>query len=190
MTSNVDALFARNGFAPDRIFTPQGDYGRYQCTTPCTLTTWDSRPLVAQLLAAYDPVTGAVADPGALPRCPNCAGGVEINIRVGPQFLDAPYLPAGHRLQDWIDTTCADTRLLILELGAGFNTPSVIRWPGEHLTRHRPHTRLVRVNPTHPEIPAALAGRSLSVPADAQDLIGALGHCQQRRTPDTPPRST
>ncbi|MDX2939327.1 hypothetical protein [Streptomyces ipomoeae] len=28
MTSNVDALFARNGFDPDLVFTPQGDYGR------------------------------------------------------------------------------------------------------------------------------------------------------------------
>ncbi len=40
MTSNVDALFERNGFDPDRIWTPQGDYGRYQCDTPCCRQTW------------------------------------------------------------------------------------------------------------------------------------------------------
>ncbi|MDW6059367.1 hypothetical protein SAZ11_16740 [Streptomyces sp. FXJ1.4098] len=104
MTSNVDGLFARNGFAPDRIFTPQGDYGRYQCTTPCAPAVWDSEPLVARLLAAYDPDTGAVTDPDALPRCPNCGGEVEINVRVGPEFIDSPYLPAGRRLQDWLGT--------------------------------------------------------------------------------------
>ncbi|EFL27741.1 LOW QUALITY PROTEIN: conserved hypothetical protein, partial [Streptomyces himastatinicus ATCC 53653] len=95
MTSNVDGLFARGGFAPDRIFTPQGDYGRYQCSTPCTPATWDSRPLVGQLLAAYDPATGAVTDPDAPPRCPNCGGEAEINVRVGPQFVDTPYPPRG-----------------------------------------------------------------------------------------------
>lgn len=111
MTSNVDALFARNGFDPDRIFTPQGDYGRYQCTTPCTPTTFNSRPHVAQLLATYDPVSGAVTGP--LPRCPNCAGEVEINVRIGPEFVDTPCLPAGRRLQDWLGTG-ADTRLQVI----------------------------------------------------------------------------
>ena len=171
MTSNVDALFARNGFDPDRVFTPQGDYGRYQCVTPCTPATWDTRPLVTQLLAAYDPATGAVTGP--LPSCPNCGGEVEINVRIGPEFVDAPYLPAGRRLQDWLGTA-VDARLLILEFGAGFNTPGVIRWPGEHLTRQIPHARLVRINPTHPETPADLTGRTLSVPAGADQLLDAL----------------
>ncbi|MFE2423782.1 NAD-dependent protein deacetylase of SIR2 family [Streptomyces hokutonensis] len=171
MTSNVDALFARNGFDTDRIFTPQGDYGRYQCATPCTTATWDTHPLVAQLLAAYDPTTGAVTGP--LPSCPNCGGEVEINVRIGPEFVDDPYLPAGRRLQDWLGST-AGTRLLILEFGAGFNTPGVIRWPGEDLTRQIPHARLVRVNPTHPETPADLAGRTLSVPVGADRLLDAL----------------
>ncbi|WP_371661703.1 NAD-dependent protein deacetylase of SIR2 family [Streptomyces sp. NBC_00280] len=172
MTSNVDGLFARNGFAPERIFTPQGDYGRYQCTVPCTPATWDSRPLVEQLLAGYDPATGAVTEP--LPSCPNCGGEVDINVRIGPEFVDGPYLPAGRRLDDWLGTATADTRLLILEFGAGFNTPGVIRWPGEHLTRHFPHARLVRVNPTHPETPADLDGRTLPVPIEADHLLDAL----------------
>ncbi|MEU8762849.1 NAD-dependent protein deacetylase of SIR2 family [Streptomyces sp. NPDC048659] len=174
MTSNVDGLFARNGFAADHVFTPQGDYGRYQCSRPCTDTTWNSRPLVDRLLAAYDPATGAVTDPGALPRCPNCGGAVEINVRIGPQFVETPYLPELNGLQDWLGATPPDARLLVLEFGAGFNTPGVIRVPGEHLTRGLPGARLVRVNPTHPEIPEDLAGRALSVPADARDLLGAV----------------
>ncbi|MFJ8940415.1 NAD-dependent protein deacetylase of SIR2 family [Streptomyces sp. NPDC102365] len=174
MTSNVDALFARNGFAADRVFTPQGDYGRYQCTTPCTSATWDSKPLVDRLLSAYDRDTGIVTDPDALPRCPNCDGRVEINVRIGPEFVDDPYLPTGRRLQEWLNESATDARMLILEFGAGFNTPGVIRHPGEHLTRHFPRARLVRVNPTHPDIPSDLTGRALSVPADADHLLDEL----------------
>lgn len=174
MTSNVDGLFARNGFAADRVFTPQGDYGRYQCAAPCTPSTWDSRPLVAQLLAAHDPATGAVTDPDALPRCPNCAGEVEISVRVGPQFVDAPYLPAGRRLRHWLGTAPADTRLLVVEFGAGFNTPGVIRWPGEQLVRHFPRGHLVRVNPDRPDTPADLGDRALPVPVGAARLLDAL----------------
>jgi NAD-dependent SIR2 family protein deacetylase len=174
MTSNVDALFARNGFAPERVLTPQGDYGRYQCTVPCVRTTWDSRPLVERLLAAYNPATGAVRDPAALPRCPNCGGDVEINVRIGPQFVDEPYLPAATRLQEWLSGAEDGTRLLILEFGAGFSTPGVVRTPGEHLTRHLPGTRLVRVNPSHPRIPADLHDRALPVPFGTERLLDAL----------------
>ncbi|MEV0936902.1 NAD-dependent protein deacetylase of SIR2 family [Streptomyces phaeochromogenes] len=174
MTSNVDALFARNGFDPERIFTPQGDYGRYQCTVPCLRTTWDSHPLVERLLTSYDPATGAITDPAALPHCPNCGEDVEINVRIGPEFVDEPYLPAGNRLQEWLNSADNGTRLLILEFGAGFNTPGVIRTPSEHLTRHLPGARLVRVNPSHSQIPADLGERALSVPFDTDLLLDAL----------------
>ncbi|MFE7272582.1 NAD-dependent protein deacetylase of SIR2 family [Streptomyces sp. NPDC057623] len=176
MTSNVDALFARNGFDPDRVFTPQGDYGRYQCTVPCSRITWDSRPLVETLLAAYDPATGEITDPAVLPHCPNCGEDVEINVRIGPEFIDDPYLPAGARLQEWLNAAEPASRLLILEFGAGFNTPGVIRTPGEHLTRHIPGTRLVRVNPTHSQTPVDLGDRALPVPFDADRLLDALSN--------------
>ncbi|MGA5361385.1 hypothetical protein [Streptomyces purpurascens] len=80
----------------------------------------------------------------------------------------------GHRLQEWLGTAPADTRLLILEFGAGFNTPGVIRWPGEHLTRRFLAARLVRVNPDRPETPADLAGRALPVPAGVDRLLDVL----------------
>ncbi|MFF0083081.1 NAD-dependent protein deacetylase of SIR2 family [Streptomyces canus] len=174
MTSNVDALFARNAFDPERIFTPQGDYGRYQCAIPCTRQTWSTRPLVEQLLEAYDPETGMITDPEALPRCPNCGADVEINVRTGPEFVDDSYLPAADRLQGWLKAIPAEHRLLVLEFGAGFNTPGVIRRPGEHITRHLPGARLVRVNPDHPDLPNDLTGRALPVAARADHLISTL----------------
>ncbi|WP_063041596.1 hypothetical protein [Nocardia pseudovaccinii] len=173
VTSNVDALFARNGFAADRILTRQGDYGRYQCSVPCTSATWDSKALVDRLLTAYDPATGTV-DPTAVPLCPNCASEVEINVRVGPQFVDAPYVSARRRLSRWLHTAPADTKLLIMEFGAGFNTPGVIRWPGEQLARDFPYSRFARINPSDAETPAELAGRALPVRAGAAELLEAL----------------
>jgi NAD-dependent SIR2 family protein deacetylase len=65
LTSNVDGLFARNGFAPERVWTPQGDYGRYQCETPCTRETWPSRPIVSAALESCDASTGETS---AVPR--------------------------------------------------------------------------------------------------------------------------
>ncbi|MGW1158615.1 NAD-dependent protein deacetylase of SIR2 family [Streptomyces sp. NPDC002513] len=174
MTSNVDALFARNGFDPDRIFAPQGDYGRLQCTVPCRQETWASKPFLDRILAAYDPATGRVPDPAALPACPHCGEAMFPNVRVGPEFVDGAYLPAGGRLERWLGDASGEDGLLVLEFGAGFNTPGVIRWPMENVVRHTPGARLVRVNPHHPEVPADLEDRALSVPFGADQLLDAL----------------
>ncbi|MFF3335230.1 NAD-dependent protein deacetylase of SIR2 family [Streptomyces sp. NPDC002888] len=174
MTSNVDALFARNGFEADRVFTPQGDYGRLQCTVPCTQETWAAKPFFDRILAAYDRDTGRVTDQAALPVCPHCGADVFPNVRVGPEFVDGAYLPAGDRLARWLGDAPEGARLLVLEIGAGFNTPGVIRRPMENVVRHTPGARLVRVNPDHPDVPADLADRALSVPFGADVLLDAL----------------
>ncbi|MFF8883983.1 hypothetical protein [Streptomyces flaveolus] len=57
----------------------------------------------------------------------------------------------------------ADAHLLVLEIGAGFNTPNVIRLPAERVTQSRPRTRLIQINDGYPEVPQQLAGRALSV---------------------------
>ncbi|MFE7277818.1 NAD-dependent protein deacetylase of SIR2 family [Streptomyces sp. NPDC057623] len=174
VTSNVDALFARNGFDPERVFTPQGDYGRLQCTVPCTRTTWPSKPFYDRVLAAYDQETGRVSDAAALPVCPNCGADVFPNVRVGPEFVDDSYMPAGEKLTEWLGDAPDDARLLVLEIGAGFNTPGVIRRPMEHVVRRTPGARLVRVNPNHPDIPSDLGPRALSLPWGADKLLQAL----------------
>ncbi|WP_416973244.1 hypothetical protein [Streptomyces sp. 4F14] len=37
--------------------------------------------------------------------------------------------------------------------------------------RHTPGARLIRINPDHPQVPADLGTRALSVPARADDFL-------------------
>jgi len=57
------------------------------------------------------------------------------------------------RFLDWLNRT-ASGRLVILEIGAGFSTPSVIRWPCESIARTHPDACLIRINPRHAAVPA------------------------------------
>ncbi|MEV6605909.1 hypothetical protein [Kutzneria sp. NPDC051319] len=172
-TSNVDGLFDRNGFAPERVWTPQGDYARYQCELPCSGETWPSRPIIEAALAAYDPATGAVAD-DAIPACPNCGGAVFLNVHKGPEFIGEPYDATGRELAGWWRGLPAGARPLVVEIGAGLSTPSVVRWPVEAATRLVPGARLVRINTAHPEVPPDLEGRALAVPREATGLLADL----------------
>ncbi|MGZ3146222.1 hypothetical protein ACVDFE_30360 [Lentzea chajnantorensis] len=163
LTSNVDGLFARNGFAD--VWSPQGDYGRYQCETPCTRETWESRPVVEAALAAYDPDTGETS---AVPACPRCGGAVFLNVHKGPEYVPDHYEPDGTRLREWL---AAAGKLVVVEIGAGFSTPTVIRRPVESLVRGLPHARLVRINRDHAEVPGDLAGRAASIRADVAEVL-------------------
>ncbi|MFY0524146.1 NAD-dependent protein deacetylase of SIR2 family [Archangium gephyra] len=173
LTSNVDMLFPRNGFEAGALFTPQGDYARMQCRRPCVRETWPTLPFIERALAALDPETQEVRDASALPRCPSCGGPVFMNVRGDDTFLEEPYVDQARAFRDWV-RAAARERLLVLEVGAGFNTPSVVRWRMEHLVHHHPGARLVRINPTHPEIPEELAGCAVSLAVGASEALAAL----------------
>lgn len=173
VTSNVDGMFATSGFAEERIYTPQGSYALYQCLEPCTTETWPFKPIIDRILPAIDPVTQAVTDPSLIPRCPNCGGAVMLNVRGGPWFIEAPQEGQRKRYLDWINAT-EDGTLFVLEIGSGFNTPGVIRWPMEQISDWHEQATLVRVNPDYPHVPAELGDRAMAIQARGRDVIRLL----------------
>ena len=170
ITSNVDGMFAKTGFAEDRLYTPQGSYALYQCLEPCTQETWPFQPVMEQLLAHLDPSTQAVTDPALIPRCRNCGGPAFLNVRGGPWFIEEPQRLARQRYLDWVNAS-EDGPLLLIEIGSGFNTPGVVRWPMEQIADWHDEAFLVRVNPDYPHVPAELGDRAMAIQARGKDVI-------------------
>lgn len=175
LTSNVDELLARNGFSGVAYAKPQGDYAFYQCTKPCVRRVWEVAPIVERLRddAAAHP---GLSRPEVLPTCPNCGGPTYLNVRADSSFIDDHLQPGIAQVNNWLSALPQDGQgVVVLEIGAGYNTPSVVRWPVEHIVRSLPRSRLLRVNVAHPGVPQDLAGRSASV-SDVEALLeGAAG---------------
>ena len=174
LTTNVDALFVRSGFEPDRVWSIQGDYASLQCLRPCTREVWPSAPAMQRALDAIDADTQEVADPECIPRCIRCGGDVFLNVRGGDWFIEEPYHPQRERWRAWFGGISATDRLLLVDIGTGFNTPSVVRWPMERIALRDPAARLVRINLHHADLPRALGPRGLSVAAGAREVIEAI----------------
>jgi NAD-dependent SIR2 family protein deacetylase len=174
LTTNVDAMFVRNGFDPNKVWSIQGDYAFLQCLRPCTTEVWPSAPPLQRALAAIDPVTQEVADPACVPRCIHCGGSVFMNVRGGNWFVEEPYRPQMERWRAWLGGIPPGERLLLLDVGSGFNTPSVVRWPMERIALRDPEARLVRINLHHAELPRELGSRGVSVAAGARETIAAI----------------
>ena len=50
ITTNVDHQFQKAGFDKERLFYTQGDYGLWQCSTPCHKRTYDNKGKVVKML--------------------------------------------------------------------------------------------------------------------------------------------
>lgn len=176
VTSNVEAMFLRHGFDADAIWTPQGDFAHMHCTarrrSSCAELVWDSEPVLERLLQHLDPVTQEV-DAATVPRCPACGGSVFFNVREDATFVETPYQAQAERCIEWV-TAAMTAPLLILELGAGFNTPGVVRFPLERLAAKHGESRLVRVNREYPDVPANLDDRAVGIQGDAGEVVIAL----------------
>jgi NAD-dependent SIR2 family protein deacetylase len=173
-TSNADDLFERTGFDVDRIFTPQGSYSRLQCLSSCKPTsTWASEPWVRAALPAINLQTEELTDPSLIPQCPSCGRAAMMNVRGGDWFIEQPYQAQAERFRAWLAQTQGG-RLLVLDVGTGFNTPSVIRWPCERLANQHPSANMVRVNVGHPELPPELGANAFGIADSGAALFGAM----------------
>ena len=181
MTSNVDGMFAKNGFSEDKVFTPQGDYAFMQCETPCRRETWDIKPVIDRILPAIDPETQEIIDPGVIPTCPNCGGPVFMNVRAAHWFIDDPYREQAARFSEFIQGR-KESRLLLIEIGAGFNTPSVIRWPMERITHSDPDAKFIRINPQWPQVPDEIAEKSVTFKKGAMETITGIWEAAGKMT--------
>jgi NAD-dependent SIR2 family protein deacetylase len=184
-TSNVDGLLAEAGFDKDRIYTPQGEFARRQCTKPCSNdATWATRPQLEKLLPLLDDETTAMKSP--LPewykKCPFCKKNDSFfNLRGGDNFIHRPYQAAQDRLVAWLEQVLQEKRrLVVLEIGAGFNTPVVTRWPAESIAREA-GAPLVRINPDHHAVPEDLSlavGLALSCTEALQAISSVMASAQ------------
>lgn len=170
LTSNVDALFVRNGFDAGRVCSIQGDFAFFQCLTPCSTDLWPSRPLLERLLPEVDPKTQALRTRALAPSCPRCGGEVFFNVRGGAWFVEDPWRRQFEGLRTWLRSG-SNENLLVLDIGSGFNTPSVVRWPMERVAAAVPSSRFVRINRHDPEMQVDLGARALTVAGGAREVI-------------------
>lgn len=142
-TTNVDAQFSKSGFDEDRIFACQGDYGLFQTESGRPKRLYPNEAMVRRMMAA---TVDCRIPTDLIPRDAETGEKLVPNLRVDDRFVeDAHWDEQARRYQEFVEQH-SEGRLVLLELGVGFNTPSIIRFPFEHMAAEYPHTALVRFN--------------------------------------------
>ncbi len=109
-----------------------------------------------------------------VPKCPVCGGPMEMNLRCDQYFVeDEKWHEAGRRFGEALKM-CAGRKTLLLELGAGFNTPAIIRFPFEKLVREHQNMSLVRLNLNEAAVPEGFGNRVIGINEDMVKSIHDL----------------
>ena len=168
LTTNVDHLFQSNGFDKARLFYTQGDYGLFQCSTPCHDKTYDNEEIVRKMVAAQK----NMRVPAELfPRCPKCGEMMTTNLRVDDTFVeDDGWRAAAKRYENFLRKNLLGG-IVYLELGVGGNTPGIIKYPFWDFTAENPRAKYICVNFGEAFVPDRIASQSIAINADIKDFL-------------------
>lgn len=168
ITTNVDHCFQKAGFDKKRLFYTQGDYGLFQCSEPCCQETWDNEAVIRQMVAEQKDIK----IPSALiPRCPHCGKPLTMNLRSDDRFVeDEGWHAAAGRYANFLRTR-EGLKLLFLELGVGYNTPVIIKYPFWQMTAKNPRATYACINRGEVFCPDEIADRAICVDGDIGEAI-------------------
>ena len=190
LTTNVDHCFQKAGFDKKRLFYAQGDYGLFQCSVPCHQKTYDNQDMVRRMIESEgwlisrdneittpegkQPLMTIPTD--LLPVCPVCGKPLTLNLRSDDTFVeDEGWHKASERYRNFLETH--DGRILFLELGVGFNTPVIIKYPFWNMTMENPDAFYACLNYGEAFCPEQISRRSICIDGDIGKTLKDLEKC-------------
>ncbi len=171
LTTNVDHCFQKAGFAKERLFYTQGDYGLFQCQTPCKPYTYDNETQVKRMAEEQKNMRIPTE---LIPKCPICGKPMTMNLRADATFVqdEGWDIHAGY-YEKFIDTH-KKSRILFLELGVGYNTPGIIKYPFWQMTAGNKNAEYICINKGEVTVPNEIRAQSIEIDADIYDVLNDI----------------
>lgn len=168
ITTNVDHCFQKAGFDKKRLFYTQGDYGLFQCSCACHNKTYDNEEIIRLMLTEQNDMK---IPSSLIPRCPICGAPMTMNLRSDSTFVeDEGWHRASIRYSDFLRRH-KRLRILFLELGVGYNTPVIIKYPFWRMTAENSNAAYVCINLGEASCPREINNRSICIDMDIGETI-------------------
>ena len=156
ITTNVDGQFRKAGFDTERLFEVQGDYAYIQGVTGADGHTYYAEDLFRRMVAEQKDCAIPTALVPSLRQFNSDAPkdeAMDIHVRKDVYFVeDEQWNHMQEQYESFLQRAMdGQSHIALLELGVGFNTPSIIRFPFERLAARLPRTALIRVNKDYPQ---------------------------------------
>ena len=171
ITTNVDHCFQKAGFDKKRLFYTQGDYGLFQCSEPCCQETFENEAVIREMVKRQEDMKVPTE---LLPTCPHCGKPLTMNLRCDDTFVeDEGWHRAAARYENFLRTR-AGGKILFLELGVGYNTPVIIKYPFWQMTAKNPNATYACINRGQAVCPQEIETQSICMDADIGQVLQNL----------------
>lgn len=133
---------------------------------------YDNVELVNKMIKQTD--NGLRIPSKLIPVCPICGEKMEVNLRKDMYFVqDNSWYKQNEAYNNFINNI-KDKKVLLLELGVGFNTPIIIRFPFEQMTRQNKNWNLVRINKDNVMTWEDIEDKSILIQDDIDNVVKKL----------------
>lgn len=188
VTTNVDHCFQKAGFDKHRLYYTQGDYGLFQCSEPCHKKTYDNEDIIRKMVMAqgYEfKEDGSLYLPEGrnlkltvpselVPYCPECGKPMSMNLRADNTFVeDEGWHVAAQRYEQFLERH-KNLNIVFIELGIGYNTPVIIKYPFWQMTDKWQHAHYICLNYGQAYAPDEIKDKSVCVNKDIDEVIRRL----------------
>ncbi|HAJ97340.1 MAG TPA: Sir2 silent information regulator family NAD-dependent deacetylase [Ruminococcus sp.] len=171
VTTNVDHQFQKAGFDKNRLFYTQGDYGLFQCSEPCHYQTYDNEEIIKDMIEFQENMKIPAE---LIPKCPKCGKTMTMNLRSDDTFVeDEGWHKAAQNYHDFLKTHNRQ-HILFLELGIGYNTPAIIKYPFWKMTAQNPKAVYACLNFGEAYAPDEIKAQSIFIDGDIQEMLKKL----------------
>lgn len=170
ITTNVDHCFQKAGFDKNRLFYTQGDYGLFQCSEPCSDVTYENEEMVRNMVEQQKDMK---IPKDLIPKCPKCGKPLTMNLRSDDKFVeDKGWHEAAARYREFMHSH--DGKILYLELGVGYNTLGIIKYPFWQMTADNPDATYACVNYGEAVCPEDIREQAICIDGDIGTVIDEL----------------
>ena len=171
ISTNVDHQFQKAGFDKTRLFYTQGDYGLFQCSEPCHDQTYDNEAMVKDMIEFQEDMKIPTE---LIPKCPKCGKLMTMNLRSDDKFVeDEGWHRAAERYEAFLQAH-EGQHILFLELGVGYNTPVIIKYPFWKMTVKNPNAVYACLNFGEAYAPDEIVEQSICIDGDIRDVLNKL----------------
>lgn len=171
ITTNADGQFEKAGFQKENLFIVQGDYSLLQCEDGCHNKVYYNEDLVKDWIKN---TKDCKIPSNLIPKCPVCGKNMDMNLRKDANFVqDENWYKQSKKYEEFLEKS-QNKNLLLIEIGVGFNTPSIIRFPFEQMVYSDLKTTLIRINKDYPLVREEIKSKSISFDEDTNKIIEDL----------------
>ena len=149
----------------ERIVTPCGGYRFMQCLSGCKAQVTETDEKLVQKISNYinGYAHGQRKEEKLLkPVCENCGADMVFNKVNTKNYVEEGYLKQWNQYKLWLQGT-VNHNLCVLELGAGMQFPTVIRWPFEKVVYLNQKAYFFRVHSKLYQLTEEISNRGYSI---------------------------